>query len=141
VNSNINSTLKLKVTLFFSLIANQEQKLICTVHNIYPLERFHIEWLRGDKTLHKEELDVQNLDHVQNYSSVFNYTPSVDDLGKNISCKAILNLSGLEKTTTAECKSMYVRMYVIIKEIFQVQYNLLLKLVYCSCKVAFIFLQ
>ncbi|XP_016100508.1 vascular cell adhesion protein 1 [Sinocyclocheilus grahami] len=85
-----------------SLIANQEQKLICTVHNIYPLERFHIEWLRGDKTLHKEELDVQNLDHVQNYSSVFNYTPSVDDLGKNISCKAILNLSGLEKTTTAE---------------------------------------
>ncbi|XP_016385941.1 vascular cell adhesion protein 1 [Sinocyclocheilus rhinocerous] len=85
-----------------SLIANQEEKLICTVHNIYPLERFHIEWLRGDKTLHKEELDVQNSDHVQNYSSVFNYTPSVDDLGKNISCKATLNLNGLERTTTAE---------------------------------------
>uniref|UniRef100_A0A671LUS3 Vascular cell adhesion molecule 1a n=1 Tax=Sinocyclocheilus anshuiensis TaxID=1608454 RepID=A0A671LUS3_9TELE len=103
-----------------SLIANQEQKLICTVHNIYPLERFHIEWLRGDKTLHKEELDLQNSDHVQNYTSVFNYTPSVDDLGKNISCKATLNLNGLERTTTAECKSMY----VIIKEIFQVQYKL-----------------
>ncbi|XP_016358815.1 vascular cell adhesion protein 1-like [Sinocyclocheilus anshuiensis] len=85
-----------------SLIANQEQKLICTVHNIYPLERFHIEWLRGDKTLHKEELDLQNSDHVQNYTSVFNYTPSVDDLGKNISCKATLNLNGLERTTTAE---------------------------------------
>ncbi|XP_073704325.1 vascular cell adhesion protein 1 [Garra rufa] len=88
-----------------SLIANQEQKLICTVPNIYPLEKFHIEWLRGDKTLYMEEPDVHDSDHVQNYSSVFNYTPSVDDLGKNISCKAILKLNDqqlLNRTTTAE---------------------------------------
>ncbi|KTF75241.1 hypothetical protein cypCar_00041952 [Cyprinus carpio] len=85
-----------------SLIANQEQKLICTVPNIYPLERFQIEWFRGDKSLHKEELDLQNSDKVQNYSSVFNYTPSVDDQGKNISCKATLYLNSWVRTTTAE---------------------------------------
>lgn len=85
-----------------SLIANQEKKLICTVHNIYPLEMFHIEWFRGDKSLHKEELYSKHSDHVQNYSSVFNYTPSVDDLGKNISCKATLDLNHWNKTTTAE---------------------------------------
>ncbi|XP_016333494.1 vascular cell adhesion protein 1-like [Sinocyclocheilus anshuiensis] len=87
-----------------SLIANQEQKLICTVHNIYPLDKFQIEWLRGDKTLREEETDEPILDHVKNYSSVFNYTPSVDDLGKNISCKATLklNLIDRERTTTAE---------------------------------------
>ncbi|KAL1279895.1 hypothetical protein QQF64_014495 [Cirrhinus molitorella] len=85
-----------------SFIANQEQKLICTVPNIYPLERFRIEWLRGDKTLHTEVPDVLDSDHVQNYSSVFNYTPSVDDLGKNISCKVTLDLNGQERTTTAE---------------------------------------
>uniref|UniRef100_A0A9J8CWI2 Vascular cell adhesion molecule 1a n=1 Tax=Cyprinus carpio carpio TaxID=630221 RepID=A0A9J8CWI2_CYPCA len=89
-----------------SLIANQEQKLICTVPNIYPLERFQIEWFRGDKSLHKEELDLQNSDKVQNYSSVFNYTPSVDDQGKNISCKATLYLNSWVRTTTAECKSL-----------------------------------
>ncbi|KAK2901308.1 hypothetical protein QQF64_014494 [Cirrhinus molitorella] len=85
-----------------SLIANQEQKLICTVPNIYPLERFRIEWLRGDKTLHTEVPDVLDSDHVQNYSSVFTYTPSVDDLGKNISCKVTLDLNGQERSTTAK---------------------------------------
>ncbi|XP_058649723.1 vascular cell adhesion protein 1 isoform X2 [Onychostoma macrolepis] len=86
-----------------SLIAKQEQMLICTVLNIYPLEKFQIEWLRGDKSIHKEEPDVKTFhDQVQNYSSVFNYTPSVDDLEKNISCKATLNLNSQTRTTTAE---------------------------------------
>uniref|UniRef100_A0A9J7Y0H9 Vascular cell adhesion molecule 1a n=1 Tax=Cyprinus carpio carpio TaxID=630221 RepID=A0A9J7Y0H9_CYPCA len=87
-----------------SLIANQEQRLICTVRNIYPLEKFQIEWLRGDKTLHVEEPQEPIFNSVQNFISVFNYTPSVDDLGKNISCKATLKLSlkNQEKTTTAE---------------------------------------
>uniref|UniRef100_A0A8C1TRG9 Vascular cell adhesion molecule 1a n=1 Tax=Cyprinus carpio TaxID=7962 RepID=A0A8C1TRG9_CYPCA len=89
-----------------SLIANQEQRLICTVRNIYPLEKFQIEWLRGDKSLYEEEPEEPIFNGVQNYISVFNYTPSVDDLGKNISCKATLklNLKNQEKTTTAECK-------------------------------------
>lgn len=87
-----------------SLIANQEQRLICTVRNIYPLEKFQIEWLRGDKSLYEEEPEEPIFNGVQNYISVFNYTPSVDDLGKNISCKATLklNLKNQEKTTTAE---------------------------------------
>ncbi|XP_043080421.1 vascular cell adhesion protein 1 isoform X3 [Puntigrus tetrazona] len=87
-----------------SLTANQTQKLTCTVHNIYPPERFQVEWLRGNTVLHKDRLQVEHLDHVQNYSFVYNYTPSVDDLGKNISCKATMNLSLVkqERTTTAE---------------------------------------
>ncbi|XP_050988313.1 vascular cell adhesion protein 1 isoform X2 [Labeo rohita] len=85
-----------------SLIANQEQQLICTVLDIYPLDKLQIKWLRGDKTLHMDEPDESISDHVQNYSSVFNYTPSVDDLGKNISCKATLKLNGQIRTTTAE---------------------------------------
>uniref|UniRef100_A0A671P1N3 Vascular cell adhesion molecule 1a n=1 Tax=Sinocyclocheilus anshuiensis TaxID=1608454 RepID=A0A671P1N3_9TELE len=101
-----------------SLIANQEQKLICTVHNIYPLDKFQIEWLRGDKTLREEETDEPILDHVKNYSSVFNYTPSVDDLGKNISCKATLklNLIDRERTTTAECKLLGNALQLLLKE-------------------------
>lgn len=83
-----------------SLIANQTQKLSCTVHNVYPLERIQIEWLRGDKILHVDLHEEFVYDHVQNYSFVFNYTPSVLDLGKNISCKATLKITeiGLEKT-------------------------------------------
>ncbi|XP_052404311.1 vascular cell adhesion protein 1 [Carassius gibelio] len=87
-----------------SLIANQKQKLSCTVHNIYPLKSFKIQWLRGDKILHEKEPDDPTSDHVQSYSSVFSYTPSVDDLGKNISCKATLKLDSInqERTTTGE---------------------------------------
>ncbi len=99
-----------------SLIANKEQKLICTIHNIYPLEKFQIEWLRGDKTIHEEEPDVKNFDHVQNYSSVFNYMPSVDELGKNISCKATLKLNNQERTTTAECKLLGNALQLLLKE-------------------------
>lgn len=47
-------------------------------------------------------------DNVQNYSSGFNYTPSISDLGKNISCKVTLSSTefGLKETrnSTAECK-------------------------------------
>lgn len=86
---------------------------------MYPLEKFQIKWLRGDKTIHEEEPDVKNFDHVQNYSSVFNYTPSVDDLGKNISCQATLDLNDLynqERTTTAECKLLGNALQLLLKE-------------------------
>lgn len=88
--------------------ANQEQVLNCTVHNIYPLHRFIIQWLRGDDTINTDECDyTSDNENVQNYSSAFSYTPSVNDLGKSISCKATLNISGLpsdrlSRTTTAE---------------------------------------
>ncbi len=101
-----------------SLIANQEQKLICKLHNIYPLEHFQIEWLRGDMILDKQYPDVKFFDIVQNYSSVFKYTPSVDDLGKNISCKATLklNLYNQERTTTAECEFWGNALQLVLKE-------------------------
>ncbi|CAM4595396.1 unnamed protein product [Leuciscus chuanchicus] len=88
-----------------SLIANQTQKLNCTVHNVYPLERIQIEWLRGDKTLFVDQPEG-SFDNVQSYSSVFSYTPSVSDLGKNISCKAKLNITeiGLEKTRSSNAE-------------------------------------
>ncbi|XP_056122664.1 vascular cell adhesion protein 1 [Rhinichthys klamathensis goyatoka] len=88
-----------------SLIANQTQTLNCTVHNVYPVERIKIEWLRGDETLHVDDTGFPS-DSVQSYSSVFNYTPSVWDLGKNISCKATLNITeiGLEKTRNSNAE-------------------------------------
>ncbi|XP_067309258.1 vascular cell adhesion protein 1 [Pseudorasbora parva] len=75
-----------------SLIANHTQMLNCTVHNVYPLSKLQIEWIRENETLRVETPDEFDDDHVQNYSSAFNYTPSALDLGKNISCKATLNI-------------------------------------------------
>ncbi|XDV26884.1 hypothetical protein PO909_030510, partial [Leuciscus waleckii] len=89
-----------------SLIANQTQKLNCTVHNVYPLERIQIEWLRGDKTLFVDEPEG-SFDNVQSYSSVFNYTPSVSDLGKNISCKATLKIAEIELEETRNSNAEY----------------------------------
>ncbi|KAK9979753.1 hypothetical protein ABG768_013167 [Culter alburnus] len=66
--------------------------LSCIVHDVYPLECLQIEWLRGDKTLFVEESHyVDDYDDVQNFTSQFNYTPSVLDRGKNITCKARLS--------------------------------------------------
>ncbi|XP_077061009.1 vascular cell adhesion protein 1 [Siphateles boraxobius] len=89
-----------------SLIANQTQKLSCTLYNVFPLNRIQIEWLRGDKILHVDQHETFFDDHVQNYSFVFNYTPSVLDLGKNISCKATLNMPeiGLYKTRNSNAE-------------------------------------
>nr|XP_055058845.1 vascular cell adhesion protein 1-like [Misgurnus anguillicaudatus] len=92
--------------------ANQVQRLNCTIHNIYPAEKFKIEWIRGNETLHKEvpgDSVLGDYNDVQNFSSTFNYTPSVTDLGKNISCRVTLNLPDFpfdsyrsSRTTTLE---------------------------------------
>ncbi|XP_073671181.1 vascular cell adhesion protein 1-like [Paramisgurnus dabryanus] len=87
--------------------ANKVQMLSCTIHNIYPSENVKIEWIRGDETFHEEVPDKYDYENVQNFSSTFDYTPSVTDLGKNISCRATLNLTDfnmgvLSKTTTLE---------------------------------------
>ncbi|XP_073779179.1 vascular cell adhesion protein 1 isoform X2 [Danio rerio] len=84
-----------------SLITNQEQMLSCTIYNVYPLERFQIEWLLGDKesVVSPDTYPEELYDHEQNYTSVLNYTHSADNLGKNITCKATLKLpNGFEKT-------------------------------------------
>ncbi|ROJ13817.1 Vascular cell adhesion protein 1 [Anabarilius grahami] len=84
-----------------SLIENQTQKLSCIVHDIYPLEWLQIKWLREDKTLFVDKPHyVGDYDDVQNYTSEFNYTPSVLDRGKNISCRATLSSTefGLNET-------------------------------------------
>nr|XP_055058846.1 vascular cell adhesion protein 1-like [Misgurnus anguillicaudatus] len=87
--------------------ANQVQRLSCTIHNIYPSEKVKIEWILGDETFHEEVPNIYNYENVQNFSSTFNYTPSVTDLGKNISCRVTLNLTDfplgvLSNTTTLE---------------------------------------
>ncbi|XP_073710290.1 vascular cell adhesion protein 1-like [Misgurnus anguillicaudatus] len=91
--------------------ANQVQRLNCTIHNIYPAEKFKIEWIRGNETLHEVPGDsvLGDYNDVQNFSSTFNYTPSVTDLGKNISCRVTLDLPDVpfesyrsSRTTTLE---------------------------------------
>ncbi|XP_051722811.1 vascular cell adhesion protein 1 isoform X3 [Ctenopharyngodon idella] len=80
--------------------------LSCRVHNVYPLEWLKIEWLRGDKTLFVDVPDNVNYDIVQNYTSGFNYTPSVLDLGKNISCKATMSFTeyGFKETRNSNAE-------------------------------------
>lgn len=92
-----------------SLIVNQEKKLSCTIYNVYPLERFQIEWLLGDKkhVVNPDAYPEEPYDHELNHTSVVNYTHSADNVGKNISCKATLKLkNGFEKTrnSTVVCK-------------------------------------
>ncbi|XP_056321926.1 vascular cell adhesion protein 1 [Danio aesculapii] len=84
-----------------SLIANQEQTLSCTIYNVYPLERFKLEWLLGEEyvVIYSDTYPEELYGHKPNYTSVFNYTHSVDNVGKNITCKATLKLkNGFEKT-------------------------------------------
>nr|XP_055058847.1 vascular cell adhesion protein 1-like [Misgurnus anguillicaudatus] len=97
------------VTTKKHLKANQIQWLSCTIHNIYPADKFKIEWIRGDETFYEEVPDIYDYEDVQNFTSTFNYTPSVTDLGKNISCRVTLNLPDFptelyrsSRTTTLE---------------------------------------
>ncbi|KAI4882246.1 hypothetical protein NFI96_020064 [Prochilodus magdalenae] len=65
--------------------------LACTVLRVYPVHHFQLVWLHGDTVL--SESPVESAEEVKDISSV--YTPNVEYLGKNITCRVTLDLYGV----------------------------------------------
>uniref|UniRef100_A0AAR2LF29 Ig-like domain-containing protein n=1 Tax=Pygocentrus nattereri TaxID=42514 RepID=A0AAR2LF29_PYGNA len=66
--------------------------LMCTFPSVYTSEFFNLQWVLGDNVLKDEEITFDAYKGVQNVSS--EYTMSDKYLGKNITCRGVLNLRG-----------------------------------------------
>ncbi|XP_072544422.1 vascular cell adhesion protein 1 [Salminus brasiliensis] len=69
--------------------------LLCTVHSVYPFNWFTFNWLRGETRLTGREVSDVYKEGIQDIYS--EYTPSEEDLGKNITCRVTLALAGVPK--------------------------------------------
>uniref|UniRef100_A0A3B1JZ49 Vascular cell adhesion protein 1-like n=1 Tax=Astyanax mexicanus TaxID=7994 RepID=A0A3B1JZ49_ASTMX len=58
--------------------------LMCRVSSLYPVHMFKLEWLRGETVISRWEDSVDYEKRLQDIRSL--YTPSEEDLGKNITC-------------------------------------------------------
>ncbi|KAL7876518.1 hypothetical protein AOLI_G00114810 [Acnodon oligacanthus] len=67
--------------------------LLCTFHSVYTSGMFELHWLLGDNVLQDEEKTFDLYRGVQDVS--FEYTLSKEYLGKNITCRGVLNLNGI----------------------------------------------
>lgn len=79
------------------LIMGKENVLSCEVSSVYPSEYFDVEWLYENRVVHRESGDFDK-DAV---SIPYTFTPSSEDDGKAITCRASLNIEGVppeEKT-------------------------------------------
>ncbi|KAL6489928.1 hypothetical protein MHYP_G00002730 [Metynnis hypsauchen] len=86
-------TTKIKVYSFPSdpvISRKNDLTLMCTVRSVYTSEMFQLCWLLGDNVLSDKE---ETFDGVKDVSS--EYTLSEEYLGKNITCRGVLNLNGI----------------------------------------------
>uniref|UniRef100_A0A3B1ISN8 Vascular cell adhesion protein 1-like n=1 Tax=Astyanax mexicanus TaxID=7994 RepID=A0A3B1ISN8_ASTMX len=67
--------------------------LMCRVSSLYPVHMFKLEWLRGETVISRWEDSVDYEKRLQDIRSL--YTPSEEDLGKNITCRVTLSLDGV----------------------------------------------
>ncbi|XP_022533583.2 vascular cell adhesion protein 1 isoform X2 [Astyanax mexicanus] len=67
--------------------------LMCRVSSLYPVNMFTLEWLRGEKVISNWEDPGNYEKRLQDIRSL--YTPSEEDLGKNITCRVTLSLDGV----------------------------------------------
>ncbi|KAL7855222.1 hypothetical protein SRHO_G00174120 [Serrasalmus rhombeus] len=67
--------------------------LTCTVHDVFPADRFRTQWLDGETELFSQTWSFAN--GLQILSSVFSYKPNGGGHDKNISCKVSLEMDGV----------------------------------------------
>ncbi|KAK6302316.1 hypothetical protein J4Q44_G00266710 [Coregonus suidteri] len=85
------------------LTEGQESNLTCTVPDVYPADRLIIEWLLGDVLLKQDEhLEVQTA------TSVFEYRPTAQNNGQNVTCRATLDIE-IDQRTRETVASMTVQ--------------------------------
>lgn len=73
------------------LILGKENVLVCEVSSVYPSEFVEVHWLFGDTVMKTDEgkpnKDVLSIPYV--------FTPSSEDDGKAITCRATLDVEGI----------------------------------------------
>ncbi|KAL1251420.1 hypothetical protein QQF64_019216 [Cirrhinus molitorella] len=65
--------------------------LACEVSSMHPSEFLEVQWLYGDEVLHTDEGEADR----DSYSSHYTFTPSSEDDGKVITCRATLHVDDI----------------------------------------------
>uniref|UniRef100_A0A667Z140 Vascular cell adhesion molecule 1b n=1 Tax=Myripristis murdjan TaxID=586833 RepID=A0A667Z140_9TELE len=73
------------------LQAGRQQSLTCRVGGVYPSELLSVSWLRGGEVLRSDAGEPGSASLLSNYT----FTPSRQDTGSVITCRATLDLPGL----------------------------------------------
>lgn len=87
------------------LIMGKENVLSCEVSSVYPAEYLEVEWIYGDEVVHIEsgELDKDAV------SIPYTITPSNEDDGKAITCRASLSIEGVPPEEKIKEMSRYIK--------------------------------
>ncbi|XP_051765897.1 vascular cell adhesion protein 1b isoform X2 [Ctenopharyngodon idella] len=79
------------ISMYDRLILGKENVLACEVSSVYPSEFLEVQWLYGDTVMKTAEgelgKDVLSIPYI--------FTPSSEDDGKAITCRATLNVDGI----------------------------------------------
>ncbi|XP_034164365.2 vascular cell adhesion protein 1 isoform X2 [Pangasianodon hypophthalmus] len=67
--------------------------LTCTVHEVFPVDCFHIQWLDGELELHSVRGNFS--DKLQNLSLTIPFKPKDSDQNKTFTCKVSLEMEGV----------------------------------------------
>lgn len=77
--------------MYDRLMLGKENVLACEVSSVYPSEYLEVQWLFGDKVMKTDEgepgKDVLSIPYI--------FTPSSEDDGKAITCRATLHVEGI----------------------------------------------
>ncbi|KAJ8279666.1 hypothetical protein COCON_G00067320 [Conger conger] len=99
------------------MLLGEANTLICEVSAVYPPEYLEVEWLQGERVLHIDEGKAD----ISTVTSRYKYTPTTEDNGKAITCRATHSFEGVPedqkiKETTASLNVMYAPRDVRISE-------------------------
>lgn len=72
--------------MYDRLILGKENVLACEVSSVYPSEFLEVQWLYGDRVLKTDEGKL---------SIPYVFTPSSENDGKAITCRATLDVEGI----------------------------------------------
>ncbi|KAK7136937.1 hypothetical protein R3I93_017112 [Phoxinus phoxinus] len=84
-------------------LVGEMMKLTCTVQEIFPANRFQIQWMDGEREMHSEFGSFSN--GTTNLTSVYSYRIDRKDQGKLITCKVLLNMHGVPATQVVKTAS------------------------------------
>ncbi|KAI1891926.1 hypothetical protein AGOR_G00148740 [Albula goreensis] len=89
------------------MLMGEANTLTCEVPEVYPPEYLEVEWVQGDSVLHTDEGKAD----ISTVLSRYEYTPTPEDNGKAITCRARHTFEGLpeDKNTKETTVLMNVR--------------------------------
>ncbi len=89
-------------------------KLTCTAQDVFPANLFQILWMDGEREMHSETGSFSS--GTINLTSVYSYRVNTEDQDRCITCKVLLEMSGVpaaqtvkmaSTTLSVHCKSRY----------------------------------